>query len=105
MARAEVLTKSLCQNVSALRNRISHQVDADGEHGGSRWKVDGGQLFADGDDGAASAHDLTRSQALTRSSEPPPYLPTLTTITYARYGAHACCSSASFVARVPQDYC
>ena len=103
MARAEVATKSFCRNVSALRNRISHQVDADGEHHGSGWKVDGGKLFPGRNYGAALACARTTPGALTSSFEPPSYPPTLTTITCARRGACSCCSSASSVARVPQD--
>ena len=40
MARADVLTKSFCRNMFALKNRLSHQVDADGEHRRSvcRWE-------------------------------------------------------------------
>ena len=105
MARAEVATKSFCRNVSALRNRISHQVDADGEHGGSGWKVDGGQLFPGHNYGAALACARTTPGALASLFEPPSYLPSLTTITCARRGACSSCSAASFVARVPQDYC
>ena len=99
------LTKSSCQNVSALRNRISHQVDADGEHRRSGWKVDGGQLFPGHNYGAALACARTTPGALVSSFEPPSYLPSLTTITCARRGACSCCSSASSVARVPQDCC
>ena len=105
MARAEVATKSFDRTVSALRNRISHQVDADGEHGGSGWKVDGGQLFPGHNYGAALACARTTPGALASLFEPPSYLPSLTTITCARRGACSSCSAASFVARVPQDYC
>ena len=105
MARAEVLTKSLCQNVSALRNKISHQVDADGEHHGSGWKVDGDQLFPGRNDGAALACARTTPGTLVSSFEPPSYLPSLITITCARLGACSSCSAASSVARVPQDCC
>ena len=105
MARAEVLTKSFCRNVSALRNRISHQVDADGEHGGSGWKVDGGQLFPGRNDGAALACARTTSGTLVSSFEPPSYLPSLITITCTRRGACSSCSAASSVAHVPQDCC
>ena len=65
MAHAERTTKSFCRKVSALRNRISHQVDADGEHGGSGWKVDGGQLFPGHNYGAALACARTTPGALT----------------------------------------
>ena len=105
MAHAERTTKSICRNVSALRNRISHQVDADGEHRRSGWMVDGGQLFLSRNDGAALACARTTPGALVSSFEPPSYLPSLTTITCARRGACSCCSSASSVARVPQDCC
>ena len=105
VARAEVATKSFRRNVSALRNKISHQVDADGEHGGSGWKVDGGQLFPGHNYGAALACARTTPGALASLFEPPSYLPSLTTITCARRGACSSCSAASFVARVPQDYC
>ena len=74
VARGEVATKSFRRNVSALRNKISHQVDADGEHHGSGWKVDGGQLFPGRNDGAAlacarttplrCAHQLIRATVL-----------------------------------------
>ena len=105
MAHAERTTKSFCRNMSALRNRISHQVDADGEHHGSGWKVDGGQLFPGHNYGAALACARTTPGALASLFEPPSYLPSLTTITCARRGACSSCSAASFVARVPQDYC
>ena len=105
MAHAERTTKSFCRNMSALRNRISHQVDADGEHRRSGWMVDGGQLFLSRNDGAALACARTTPGALVSSFEPPSYLPSLTTITCARRGACSCCSSASSVARVPQDCC
>ena len=105
MARAEVLTKSFCRNMFALKNRLSHQVDADGEHRRSGWMVDGGQLFPSRNDGAALACARTTPGALVSSFEPPSYLPSLTTITCARRGACSCCSSASSVARVPQDCC
>ena len=59
----------------------SHQVDADGEHGGSGWKVDGGQLFPGHNYGAALACAQTTPGALASSFEPPSYLPSLTTIT------------------------
>ena len=102
MARAEVATKSFDRTVSALRNRISHQVNADGEHGGSGWKVDGGQLFPGHNYNAALACAQTTPGALASLFKLPSYLPSLTTITCARRGA---CSSASSVARVPQDCC
>ena len=105
MACAEVLTKSFCRNMFALKNRLSHQVDADGEHRRSGWKVDGGQLFPGHNYGAALACARTTPGALASLFEPPSYLPSLTTITCARRGACSSCSAASFVARVPQDYC
>ena len=105
VARAEVATKSFRRNVSALRNKISHQVDADGEHHGSGWKVDGGQLFPGRNDGAALACARTTPGTLVSSFEPPSYLPLLITITCARRGACSSCSAASSVARVPQDCC
>ena len=105
MAHAERTTKSFCRNMSALRNRISHQVDADGEHHGSGWKVDGGQLFLGRNDGTALACARTTSGTLVSSFEPPSYLPSLITITCARRGACSSCSAASSVARVPQDCC
>ena len=83
MARAEVLTKSSCQNVSALKNRLSHQVDADGEHGGSGWKVDGGQLFPGHNYGAALACARTTPGALASLFEPP-RLPSFTHHHYVR---------------------
>ena len=89
----------------ALKNRLSHQVDADGEHRRSGWMVDGGQFFPSRNDGAALACARATPGALVSSSEPPSYLPSLTTITCARRGACSCCSSASSVARVPQDCC
>ena len=79
MARAEVLTKSFCRNMFALKNRLSHQVDADGEHRRSGWMVDGGQLFPSRNDGAALACARTTPGALVSSFEPPSYLPSLTT--------------------------
>ena len=44
------------QNVVALKNRMGHQVDADGELRRGTWQVDGGQLFSGCNDAAASAH-------------------------------------------------
>ena len=84
MARAEVATKSFYRTVSALRNRISHQVDADGEHGGSGWKVDGGQLFPGHNYGAALACARTTPGALTSLFEPPSYIASFTHHHYVR---------------------
>ena len=67
--------------------------------------LDGGQLFPGHNYGAALACARTTPGALVSSFEPPSYLPSLTTITCARRGACSCCSSASSVARVPQDCC
>ena len=55
----ERTTQIASPNVVALKNRMDHQIDADGkpskEEGGS-WQVDGGQLFSGCNDGATSAH-------------------------------------------------
>ena len=99
----EVSKQTACQSVFPVALRTGRTVDADGERRSNNCKVDGGQLFTDGDDGAASAHDWTRSRTLVSASEPPCYLPTLTTITCARHGARVCCLSTSLVMRVPQD--
>ena len=83
MARAEVATKSFDRTVSALRNRINHQVDADGEHGGSGWKVDAGQLFPGHNYGAALACARATPGALV-SSVRTTVLPSLTHHHYVR---------------------
>ena len=101
----QVSKQTACQSVLPLALRTGRTVDADGERRSSNWKVDGDQLFTDGDGKAASAYGLARSLALVSSSEPPCYLPTVTTNTCARHGAFSCCSSANLVARVPQDCC
>ena len=49
-------TQTASPNVVALKNRMGHQVDADGGLLCSSLKMDGGQLFSGGDDGADSAH-------------------------------------------------
>ena len=103
LCEREVSKQTACQSVLPLALRTGRTVDADGERRSNNCKVDDGQLFTDGDDGAASAHDWTRSRTLVSASEPPCYLPTLTTITCARHGARVCCSSTSLVMRVPQD--
>ena len=56
MVTPEVLAKSASQNVAALKNKMGHQVDADGELRRGTWQVDGGQLFLGCNDAAASAH-------------------------------------------------
>ena len=56
MVTPEVLAKSASQNVAALKNKMGHQVDADGELRRGTWQVDGGQLFSGCNGAAASAH-------------------------------------------------
>ena len=68
----------------ALKNRLSHQVDADGEHRRSGWMVDGGQLFPSRNDGAALACARTTPGTLVSSFEPPSYLPSLSHHHYVR---------------------
>ena len=41
---------------SALKNKMGHQMDADGKLRQGTWQVDGGQLFSGCYDAAASAH-------------------------------------------------
>ena len=52
----EVSKQTACRSVVPLALRTGRTVDADGERRSSNWKVDGDQLFTDGDDGAASAY-------------------------------------------------
>ena len=56
MVTPEVLAKSASRNVVALKNKMGHQVDADGKLRRGTWQVDGGQLFSGCNDAAASAH-------------------------------------------------
>ena len=108
MAHAERTTKSFCRNMSALRNRISHQVDADGEHRRSGWMVDGGQLLPDCNVGATFACAQTtpgprRARQLIRTT----VLPSHTHHHYstcARRGACSCCSATRYRVQYPVLY-
>ena len=93
------------QNSKMVSQEVYSKFIADGELRRSGWQVDGGQLFSGCDDGASLAPAWTTAGALASASQPPLYLPALTTITYARRGAHGCCSPISFVARMPQEFC
>ena len=44
------------QNVVVLKNKMGHQVDADGKLRRGTWQVDGAQLFSGCNGAAASAH-------------------------------------------------
>ena len=56
MDTPERTTQTASRNVVALKNRMGHQVDADGKLRRGSWQVDGGQLFPGCNDAAASAH-------------------------------------------------
>ena len=56
MDTPERTTQTASRNVVALKNRMGHQVDADGELRRGTWQVDGGQLFSGCNGAAASAH-------------------------------------------------
>ena len=56
MDTPERSTQTASRNVVALKNRMGHQVDADGKLRRGSWQVDGGQLFPGCNDAAASVH-------------------------------------------------
>ena len=45
MDTPERTTQTASRNVVALKNRMGHQVDADGKLRRGSWQVDGGQIF------------------------------------------------------------
>ena len=62
----QVSKQTACQSVLPLALRTGRTVDADGERRSSNWKVDGDQLFTDGDDGAASAYCRVPRKSVSR---------------------------------------